>query len=174
MVEHVWSVLCAKALIDRDSNQVSLLQSIEKVTVNLPGPFPDAPPKPLVPFPVDLVSYWIRSDPDKPELAQCLVTLTAPDGDIVTTTEGPVDLMEFVTLRAVVKSESLPLKSPGYFHFNVFVRATEVGDWMRVARVPFEVEVKTAAKEDAPKSGSGRKSGVGASRKRVLKKKRIH
>ena len=70
MVEHVWTVLCQKAPIDRDTNDLSLHSVLEEITL-LEEP-PEVSSKGNVvmigPLPMTVVSLWARSEADEARL----------------------------------------------------------------------------------------------------------
>ena len=61
MIDHVWTVLCSHAVIDRDSNSVSLLDVIEQLNIG------DEPsPEGRIISSLDLMTLWAREDIDRP------------------------------------------------------------------------------------------------------------
>ena len=69
---HVWSVLCTRVLIDRETNQMSM-DVAEEVTIS--GPLP--PEKSVLPMSLSLCTYWIQENPERD--AKC-ITISAERG----------------------------------------------------------------------------------------------
>jgi hypothetical protein len=140
MAEHLWSVLCSRVVIDKETNQASLLGTMEGLTVVLAAPLPKGEGRPLlVPYSMDLVSLWERSERDKAETATLRVRLTAPDGTVLGgDQEHRIDLSGGTRFRSVVRVESFLLADAGVFHFTVSLQKKR---WVRVARLPLEVEI---------------------------------
>jgi hypothetical protein len=61
MIDHVWTVLCSRAVVDRDSNNASLENVIERVTIEGQPPSDAA-----LPLPLDVMTLWTRTAPDQP------------------------------------------------------------------------------------------------------------
>lgn len=134
MAEHLWSVLCHKASIDRDSNVVSLLEVAESFEI---GGIPkDA--KVVVPLNLELVSFWTRSKPEERETATSRYWLVEPDGTRFSGGESTIDLTTGGRSRTIVRMNGLPLTGPGVYTFNVDLKGPD-GRWMEVAKIPLEV-----------------------------------
>ena len=76
MIRHVWSVLCEKSIIDRDTNNISL-DVLERVAMTLQGSRED---RVLVPTPIRLVSLW-QHDGESSEPGRARVRVLGPGGD---------------------------------------------------------------------------------------------
>lgn len=148
-MDHVWTVFCSRSLVDADTKQLSLIDTIEKVTVTaLPGK--QIPANSAVELSCSLVSLWTRSDFDVPESGLCRVRLFGPDGQEIEPAEPMLydaDLTDKRRLRTQVRLQGLPLGIPGRYVFQTetFV---EPG-WVEVARTPYELEIQLGG-EAAP------------------------
>ena len=83
MIDHVWSILCTKAVIDKDTNLLTLVDTIEEFTIEAAGvlkttpegveviPSAEVPAEqlPTIPVTFEIVSLWVRRNPDEPERA---------------------------------------------------------------------------------------------------------
>lgn len=78
MICHVWSVLCSKISVDRETNSISLFEILENVEFTTPTAL-TFPAK--VPFEATLVNSWARQDPNGPVEGEMRVRLLAPSGD---------------------------------------------------------------------------------------------
>lgn len=56
MIDHVWTVLCSHAITDTDTNNLTLYNTIEQVSV-LEAPQPGA----ILGLTFEVVSFWIRA-----------------------------------------------------------------------------------------------------------------
>lgn len=148
MAEHVWTVLCYKGCIDQYTNQVSLLDVVEAITVTSEGPLPEVPQGSFS-CKLNLVSLWARSKTDVPEMPRCRVYLVTPDGSKKGMAEFEPDLKEGTRSRIVVRIDTLPYSGSGFYNFIVeqFNEATE--KWKRVARIPFEIRLNQPQPETA-------------------------
>jgi hypothetical protein len=62
-MKHVWSVLCQKSIIDQHSNNISLIEVLEQLNINIsPTQIAQAGGKGIVlPIRFDVVSLWAKS-----------------------------------------------------------------------------------------------------------------
>lgn len=152
MAEHVWSVLCHKGCQDKETNQVSLLEVTEKLTIETREDLPDSSAEQerpsdnaLVRMPLELVSWWYRSDVNQPETAQARITVMAPDGEKIGESELELPLESTKSFRMISKMAGFPLRAladPGTVWFIVEQKHEE--SWTTVAKVPLEIEIRQA------------------------------
>lgn len=141
MAVHIWSVLCSRVVIDKETNQASLMGAIEGLTVELAAPLPQAEGLPLfVPFEMDLASLWERSERDREETATYRCRLTAPDGTVLGDAKESIDLSAGTRFRSVLRVESFRLAGEGICHFTVSLKKGKA--WVRVARLPLEITIE--------------------------------
>ena len=158
-MDHIWSVFCQRVITDRDTSQVSLIDSIEALTVKMPTSLTEELPQP-VGFEVGgvVLSFWTRSDLNIPETGKARVRVLAPDGQLITALDAPeleIDLANFRRLRTHVGFPVLPLRGEG--RYWIVVEMLEGDKWLGVSKVPFEVVVE-GPPNTAEDASVGRKS----------------
>jgi hypothetical protein len=133
-MDHVWSVLCLKASIDRETNNISLFDVLEQVRV--------LPPleREAIIGPFELVSLWTRSA-GHPERGQARVTLRGPSGSLQFQQTQEIDLREYRRMRARLRVSVIPIEGAGTYHFSVEVPQVSTEDWAEIAEIPLDVEV---------------------------------
>ena len=141
MASHVWTVLCRKASIDRESNVVSLLEVIESIQIT--APTASNPPL-AVPIQLEIVTLWARSDPGRPERASARFSLHFPDGTQVEGSRSEVNLMDWQRLRTVIQMQGFPVKGPGIHHIVIQSRQDDGSAWTEVAKIPIEIAIIAA------------------------------
>ena len=62
MIRHIWSVLCSQSVIDAQSNNVSLFNVIEQLTVVMKKTIIPEGKIPLLPISLELVTLWERGE----------------------------------------------------------------------------------------------------------------
>lgn len=157
MAHHVWSVLCYKAPIDKDTNEVSLLNVVENLTIHTTeaelqkrveslkeGEQALLPP----PGNLELVSWWVRSDFDIPEEGvRARVALRLPDGREQLTEERTIDLQERSGFRLKYRVPGIPFGGVGAYWFEVQqceMSEDQTADgWRIMARVPLRVYTRS-------------------------------
>jgi hypothetical protein len=171
VVRHAWSVLCDRAFIDRDTNNVSV-DAIEQLNFPLPE-IPKGARGLLLPYPVELVSLWYRLPTDKPAKQRARLRLEDPQHQGVGLSEMEVDLTTATRHRTRVRMPLVPVTGPGVYYFVV---EQERGDgWKEVARVPLEVaNVRQASPAAVLQPGAAEPSArYGTARKGRSTKRRL-
>jgi hypothetical protein len=148
VIEHVWSVLCGKASIDRETNNVSLFDIIEQIQIEALQPLP-AEGNVLIPFTCELVSLWSRADPDVAAQGFARVTFQEHGREAewgaqapVIGNELPLDLLgDSKRLRTRIQIPGFPVRHGGYYFIAVEFRSADDPTWHLVTRVPLEVTI---------------------------------
>jgi hypothetical protein len=137
MIEHVWSVLCGRAVTDRETNNMSLLEVIEQV--NLLGPMPEPGQRVALPIPFEVVSLWSRGNPNEREESTGRIKIIAPNNAEVLAHEFSINLIEHARVRTQMRSVGIPLAGVGRYVFSIEIkRPNEI--WETVAKIPLQVE----------------------------------
>ncbi len=151
MARHVWSVLCYKGCLDQYTNQVSLLDVIEAISIKPAEPVPETQGDKEIRVPVQmtLVTLLARSDVAVPEVGMMRVRLVLPDGVSRPPQELKFDLTKHRRLRNFTRIQSLPLRGDGYFNFVVELRDEAADEWRTAAEIPLEFKVEPYAAQEA-------------------------
>lgn len=145
MARHVWTVLCRASSIDKDSGELSLFQVMEGFTIS--GPLSEAlegtptGSLPVAPMNILLVSFWVRSDPAKPEKnARVRYVMVTPTGKRIAETEASISLHDNQRSRHKLIINHFPIfGKDGTYEWRTQVPGKKSGSWRTVARTPFEV-----------------------------------
>lgn len=134
MIDHVWTVVCSRAVIDRDSNNVSIQNVLEQLTIK---------GKPesgvVVPIPLEAVTLWVRTDPDMPSRGRTRLTFLSPSGEALGEVESEIDLTEFERHRHRVHFQQLPVEESGRHVFRVELQHEGEDEWHQVAAIPLSI-----------------------------------
>lgn len=134
MLEHIWSVLCSRSVIDSETNNVSIQDVIEQITI-IAEPTDDG----FLPFPLELITLWGRKEVDRPTNGTERVSFVTPSGKSTTISESKIDLSRVERHRQRVKLPGLPLDEAGRYYFRVEFK--ENGDEYReVAAIPLTIQ----------------------------------
>lgn len=150
MAEHVWSVVCKTSLVDPNTQVISLFEVVEKITLQSDRGEIDAQIELArekgnkgVRFPLQMqvVSWWVRSDYDQPELAEGRVSLLNPASERLLEQLLPIDLLEETARRLTVSLDRFPLTALGLHWFVVEQKRSKSKKslWKNVTRIPLEV-----------------------------------
>lgn len=58
-IKYLRSILCAKSIVESDSGNISLIELVENISINIKEPLPKDKPTNL-PFGFELVSFWTK------------------------------------------------------------------------------------------------------------------
>ena len=136
MIEHVWTVVCSRAVIDRHTNNVSLEGVIEQLNVTIKEEMPE--PTEILPISLEIMTLWARSDFDAPIKGRERVAVVSPSGVVNGPFETNIDLSSAKRLRTRGKFDGL-LAEPGRHTFRVEFQNEGEIEWRQVAAVPIEV-----------------------------------
>ena len=135
MIDHVWTVVCSRSVIDRDSNNVSLQNVIEQLSLRV-EPVPEG----VCPIPLHVVTLWARTDLDVPARGYVRLTFLSPSSDaLIGPLEAEIDLVDYRRHRTRAGFAVLPLRESGRYVFLVELRIEDEDEWQQVAAIPLEV-----------------------------------
>lgn len=134
MIDHVWTVLCSRSIIDSESNNVTLQNVVEQL--NISG---EPTPEGMVPVELEVVTLSARADFALPGRGKGRVRLVPPSGDSVDVFEFDVDLSKHKRHRHRGHIRGLSVSGPGRYVFEVELRCQGDTEWSVVAVVPLEV-----------------------------------
>ena len=170
MIDHIWSVLCRKSMIDSESNNISLLDVVEQVAVEI-SPGQEIPPEGgvIVPYEFELVSMWARSDYERSAEGEARIQFTTARGATPIRQVFRVDVTEHVRFRTRNRLSGMPIDEEGTYFFTVELRLADDEEWAEVASVPLQVflrdqppaeavappEIQPAELEDEIRSADG-------------------
>jgi hypothetical protein len=135
MIRHVWSVLCSSSVIDVQSNNISLYNTLEQITIK-DNPKPDG----VLPFNFHIVSSWIRSDSNIPATGLERISFLDPLGKKTGSIELPINLSEHERARNRFEFSGLPASKPGRHIFLVEYRLeNNESNWHSIAEIPLTI-----------------------------------
>ena len=142
----LWALLCGNVITDQRTNNVSLIEIIEQITVPAPPPgsVAEVDGQSGTLFNMRIVVLWARSDRDVPEKGQARVRMIAPDGKESQSMEHEVDLIKLPRVRAIghIVGFPFPLTHEGEHFFRV-EKQTADSTWKTVFELPVWVQIQT-------------------------------
>lgn len=153
MIDHVWTVICSRSVIDRRTNNISLQNVLEQLTVT-----GDPETGALVPERLDAASFWTRAEPDVPCQGRMRLSFQAPSGKVFGPSELPIDLSQHERHRTQVCFRALPAEEPGRHYFYVDLQNEGQSEWHRVAAIPLTILFKPPdedRQQEEPAQGHG-------------------
>lgn len=140
----IWAILCQSAVIDRYTNNVSLFNVIEEITVTSTPPQEASAGGRMgaaASIVFELVTLWVRSDLEVPERGYGRIRLATPHDQISTGQEFEVDLTQYLRLRHRTHISTLPIGGEGIYRFVIDGRV-DTQDWAEMFEVPLRVVIQ--------------------------------
>jgi len=151
MARHVWSVLCERAIVDRDSESLSLIDVVDAVDYEANIPSGDLV---TVPAGLTLVSLWIRSAAAVPEKQETRYWLKSAGGDqLMIAPPQLIPLEGSVRTHVAFEVPFLQIGPAGRYELVVEHRDVSQGSpgpWVQVANVPVDINVGARSPESPP------------------------
>jgi hypothetical protein len=146
MIEHIWTVICQSSIIDKDTNNISLINILEQLTLT-PPKIDEGKGAILGNF--EIVTFWSRTNLEKPATGNARIVLYQPSGEIVEQTDsnkrGPeytIDLTVFQRVRSRFKFNGIPFLGAGVYQFGIEYKNEGEEDWKEVAKVPIQISLE--------------------------------
>lgn len=141
MTMHVWTALCKQAIIDRSSNQLSLIDTIDQLAFLEVLPDEVAKENAGVAVEMALVTLWARGDFNVAAKGETRDVIHYPDGKKRIGTPRPIDLETGHRARHVRRINALSFHGFGRYMFVVEIKVDSKGKerWKQVAKVPLDV-----------------------------------
>jgi len=135
MIEHVWTVVCRQAVVDRETNLISLQAVFEGLQV-----YGEAPEGGIVPAQFDVASLWIRSDNEIPAEGLTRVKLISPSGnELLASDNTRVNLVDTQRFRTITHFPGFPSGESGRYIIRIELDQ-EGGRSSLIAGIPLMVE----------------------------------
>lgn len=85
MAKHVWTLVCEQALVDRFTNNITIVNVVEQLSIGVEriGEAPEGEVLPTIPYNFTVVSLWHRSDNSVEEEQTVRVRIVSPSGKLV-------------------------------------------------------------------------------------------
>lgn len=149
MIKHIWSVLCQKSLIDSETNNLTLVDVLEELSINV-----SLPPVNLsgsgtptmgridVPIGYEIVSLWVRDSAKTKETVNLRIELIDPNGKEVSKQDHSVVMNEnLLRYRTRLKIVGLGITTPGNYTFLVKIKEEDKENYRTVAELPLDIKI---------------------------------
>lgn len=133
MINHKFSLLCSRAVVDENSKSISIFDIIEQINV-----FAEIDQIVHLPLHCEIFSLWIRNNIDTPEQGISRVSLKDPNGISKKHVEVSIDLTKSIFFRSIIRIAGMELRGPGIYNFIIELKQNDE-QWKEVSSVPFIV-----------------------------------
>jgi hypothetical protein len=137
MIQHVYSILCTKTAVDPESDQISLIDVVDRIEAR-PETFGDG--QLYISFPCALVTKWLKSSPEGVNRGKVKMKLQLPSGKRFEDAGSyDVDLTDSPAMRITGKLTAFPFDGWGLIWFITTWQRDGETTWDEVGRFPFFV-----------------------------------
>lgn len=146
MARFVWGVLCSRGILDKYTNRVSLVDTVEAIRVSgdlLAAPQHSGEQYQQVEIDCTFATFWIRDDHAQPERLRIRLGIRTPDGhEHILGDAQELDLESSSRLRFFARIKAIPFAGAGEYEFFMQWRPAPPGTqrWRRSAGTPLSVE----------------------------------
>lgn len=142
MAKLIWSVLCKRGILDKRTNNVSLIDALENLEFRSSDPIEEEKQWKLLPIEITLVSFITRTDYNEPERSKLRIQIASPDGrihkkSIIT----DVNLIEHQRFRNFAMMRQVAFWASGIHKFVVSLQG-ENDKWTKSAEIPLDIRQK--------------------------------
>lgn len=143
MINHIWSVLCRKSVIDGETNNLSIFDVLEQVSIDakVKKGAGSKDVKINVPIEYEVVSFWSKSHNAKASTSAIKLEIINPDGKVEKTFEQPLEIPEDKKrLRSRIRIKGFVAEDSGVYIFKISYKDNK--EYVEAANLPFEVILK--------------------------------
>jgi hypothetical protein len=145
-IEHIWSVMSQKSIVDMNTNNLSILDILERINVvlNSSDKFNDKNPA-TIPFLFEVISYWRKSDAvgNKEINGESKICIYSPTkhqlSDFSIKFQIPKDKKFY---RTIIKFNAFKITEEGEYRVEILQKVNN-GEHIVVANLPVFVELKS-------------------------------
>ena len=153
-MKNVWSVLCTKSIIDNETNNISLLDILETISISIHpkqkgvGFIKDALEPITIKGQFEIVSLLKRSDTKTEfEKAQQLIEFYGPDDKKIQEFTKDIEIAKkFQRMRVRFRIQELTFSKAGEYKFVIKLKEDGQAKYQTVAEIPLEVGISIALK----------------------------
>lgn len=148
-IEHVWSVVCVGSSIDRDSNNITLFNTLERITANIPSQVLNQENSKRGAIQIGLnfevVSRFWKREQKKAEVFDFRLRVVSPSGKTVSTFEQPrIALKEgIINFRLRNRFPTLPIDGNGTYWIVVEIKDLSEQNYEEMQRLPIEIIINS-------------------------------
>lgn len=142
-MENVWAIVCSKAIVDKRTNMVTLVEATDALEFEGELPSLDGKtPINIEPVAIQIATFWYRTDSDKPETGKGRHVLIGPNEQELGHHEIEVDLQGSISRYGIALVSSLPFVGTGLYHFHIEKMNHGESKWTRTASLPLLLRTK--------------------------------
>jgi len=140
-MKNIWSVVCEKSIIDRDTNSITLFNSLEELNINYSGEEKLEKTKiKNIPVPFEIASLWFDEDIEKDRKFEIRLEIFDPNNKITNKSAQECVIEKGKKrLRIIAKLNGLGITDSGLYKIIIKYK---YGQTIKVAsEIPLDVKI---------------------------------
>jgi hypothetical protein len=139
-MKNVWSVVCKNSIIDGETNSLSLLETLDEITINYKEEI-DRKVVKMLPISFHIVTLWFDENYKKDRKFILSVDIIDPKGKVLNTfTQDCLMPKGSARLRATSKINGFGFTDEG--KYLVVVKYKQNSNFTQVAEIPLSIQLK--------------------------------
>lgn len=141
-MKHIWTILCKKSIIDSDTNNITLNESLEEISFSIPLDKNFKLPASFN-FDYELVSFWTSSKHKGEEKFFMKIDFIDPDKKVLSHLEQEITFPENKKrLRTRIKSNAINVTREGEYTFVIRAKEKKTETFKALTEIPLSIIIK--------------------------------
>jgi len=139
-MKNIWSIICSRAVVDSNTNTLSLFDCVDEAIVGFPSVEEMTKPKKNIPASFTIASLWVNEDSSKEKKFNQLIEIYDPNnkkiGDF---SNDQVFEKNKKRLRTLLNFNGMEITDEG--QYTIVVKYKEVGEkYLVVSELPLDIK----------------------------------
>lgn len=153
MINHIWSLLCRRSVIDSETNNLSVYDILEQLTVDIKikKGNENKAAKINIPIEYEVISFWVKTPGIKEFKGGIKLEIINPEGKVEKTFEQPLEIpKDKRRLRSRIRISGFVADTAGNYIFRINYKESDKEQYKKAADIPLEVILKKELVENLP------------------------
>lgn len=139
-MKNIWSVIFNRAVVDNNTNSISLFDCVEEVTVNFSKPEDVSVPQKNIPINFSVISLWSDENISKSREFEYLMEIIDPQNKKISEfTNTPIFEAGKKRLRTIIQMNGMAVTSEG--EYTVVIKYKMGGDkFLLASKIPLDIK----------------------------------
>jgi len=140
-IKHIWGIFCRNSVIDQQTNNISLMESLEEMEFRIPQNLMDK--KIQIPLTSDIVNYWTNIGNDTSKDAEYKVEIFDSKKEKLFEANGALKFPSGKDrLRTITRLDRMVIsEKSGYYKIKTSLKKDKKSKFQTVSEIPFKVKV---------------------------------
>ncbi len=149
MIRHGWSIICKESVIDSASNNISLLNVLEAINIEIEKANKDGDKveksedfKMTVPISFQVVTLYITDNPSAGKIGKGRITFVDPNGVQISSIDYDINFKKKKRVRHRSHINGLACTTSGEYKFKIQYKVDGEENWVDAATLPLFITVR--------------------------------